>query len=320
MRILTFDELSASRDADRALVHLSSLGGTMSRRDIGIWRRRTKRFAEYVGLFAVERGTVLGQLYVLRIPYTFPDGPEVISGIASVGTRGDHGGAGIARSLLTEAHRRDREAGIRYASLWTNRSWGAHRLYESLGYQDVYSFPWAVRLPAPHRARARRPMVRPARTSDLEDIDRLHARLAEGRLGFNTRLPGFSTTAARAGWIDPAQNLLVAHQQRRLVGYAHLDRTPRRVICGELVATSGAVRRTLLAEVDRAAKGAPVAFQHTLVTDSPELFRRPGFTLAPRGWYVLMGNRLGDSWTPEAAIRQFASADPRFVCLAADRF
>ena len=133
MRVLPYDELSPPMHRDRALLHLSAFGGVFLSREIALMRRKLPTFSDYVGLFAVEGARVLGQLYVLRLPYEFSDGPGTISGIAGVATRPDVGRTGIARRLLTEAHRRERRAGQRYCSLWTNRSWGAHALYESLG-------------------------------------------------------------------------------------------------------------------------------------------------------------------------------------------
>jgi len=319
MRFLTFDELTPSMEVDRTLIHLASFGGTFPRRSVDAWRRRTKVLADYVGIFAVERGRVLGQAFALRIPYTFPSGTEMVSGIAAVGTRPDRRRAGVARDILTEIHRREKDAGIRYATLWTNRSWGAHGLYEKLGYRDVYSSPWMVHAPFDHRTR--QPSgVRSARRSDLSDLERLHSQQAEGRLGFLREPNGYLTTAVTANELDPEKELVVVRSGGRLRGYAQVETTPYRLICGELVASSRAARRSLVSEIQRRAAHRPFAYQHTPVTDSPELFRGKGFSAVPTGWYVFMANSLGQSWTPRAALSEFATNDPRFLCLSGDRF
>jgi GNAT superfamily N-acetyltransferase len=321
MRFLTYDELPPSMEQDRALLHLAAFGGVYPRRTIELWRRRAKTFAEYVGLFAVEGETLLAQTFVHRIPYAFDEGTEVISGLGAVATRPDRGRRGVARSLLAEIHQREREAGVRYSALWTNRSWGAHHLYEKLGYRDVYSSPWVVHGGRAIRGAAPRPReLRPARLTDLASIDRLHDRAAIGRLGFCQRPTGFSRTATLSGWLDPGKDLLVAGANRDLVGYAHLDRTAQRLVCGELVASLTPVRRALVAEVARTARGLPVAFQHTVVTDHPDLFPASEYSTAPQSWYVLMANALGREWRATAAIRRFATDDPKFLCLAGDRF
>lgn len=319
MRFLTFDELTPSMEGDRTLIHLASFGGAFPRSSIDLWRRRTKSFADYVGLFAVERGRLLGQTFVLRIPYTFPGGTELVSGIAAVGTRPDRRRAGVARGILTEIHRREKAAGIRFSALWTNRSWGAHGLYEKLGYRDVYSSPWAVHPPLDRRLPGPRG-VRSARRSDLADLERLHSQQAQGRLGFLREPDGYLSVAAAAGELDPGKELIVLGPGGRLRGYARLDTNPYRTTCGELVATSLAARRSLVIEVQRRSRRRPFAFQHTPVTDAPELFRGSGFSAVPTGWYVLMASALGRSWTPGAALSEFATNDRRFLCMSGDRF
>jgi GNAT superfamily N-acetyltransferase len=321
MRFLTFDELTPSMDAERLLVHLSTLGGAADRRSVAVWRRRSNIFAEYVGVFAVEAGHVVGQTLVKRLPYTFPGGTEVIGAIASVGTRPDRARAGVARQILEEVHRREREAGIRYVALWTNRSWGAHRLYEKLGYRDVYAFPWAVRPPrAIGNRRHPEIKVRPAHPGDLSELERLHDRRAAGRIGFCRRPKRLLHTASATGELTPQKALIVAPARGRIEGYADLVSTPVRTVCGELVAESLAIRVSLVAAVELRAKGTAVAFQHTPVADTPELFRHRGYATMTAGWYVLMAGGLDRPMSSRAAIATFATHDRRFLCLSGDRF
>ncbi len=309
MRFLTYDELTPALETDRNLIHLASFGGAFPRRAIDLYRRRGKSFADYVAVFAVERGRLLGQTYVLRIPYTFSDGTELVSGIAGVGTRPDRGRSGVARAILTEVHRREREAGIRYSTLWTNRSWGAHNLYEELGYRDVYAFPWVAH--GPTSGASRRPSgVRPARKSDLGDIERLHARRARGRRGFLREANGYLSVAMAARGLDPAKEFIVRRAGRRLEGYALVDANPYRTICGELVATSPAARRALIAEVQRRAKRTAFAFQHATVRDAPELFRDRGYTAVRTGWYGLTANALDRTWTRPVAVDRSGPTTP----------
>jgi predicted N-acetyltransferase YhbS len=317
MRILTFDELTPEMERSRALVNIAAFGSIYSHARIDTLRRM-KLLSEYVGVFAVERQRVLGHVFVELIPYDFPEGPGVVAGIATVGTRPDMGRSGIASALLREAHRREREAGRRYAALWTNRSWGAHGLYQKLGYRDVYSSPWALHLPTERRPRA--PEVGPARRSDLDDIDRLHNRMARGRWGYCRRVVGSTRAAVRHRYLDPAKELLVTRRGKRLTGYAYLDRSPRRLICGELVAISRGVTRQLIEGVGRAAGPLPYAFQHTPVTDNPELFREPGYVTGPVSWYGMMALDLAREWNTRSAEAAFGTRDPRFLCLAGDRF
>ncbi|MGI0129433.1 MAG: GNAT family N-acetyltransferase [Thermoplasmata archaeon] len=319
MRFLSFDELTPSMDRDRLLVHLAALGGAADRHAIRRWRRRSDLYSEYVGVFAVERGRVLGQTLVQRLAYTFPDGTEMIGAVASVGTRPDRARTGVARQILEEVHRREKEAGIRYIALWTNRSWGAHRLYEQLGYRDVYSIPWAVRSPRPDRLRCD-PRVRPGRREDLPALGLLHARRAKGRLGFCRRPKRLLETAAAVRELDPGKELIVARERGEVSGYAYLDANPSRVLSGELVAGSQRTGARLVAEVERRAAGAAVAFQLTPVTDHRELFRQRGYVSVDTGWHVFMAAELGKAWAPRTAFERFRTGDSRFLCLSGDRF
>ena len=321
MRILTFDELPAALEPSRALLQMIAFSSFYTRTEMRVWRQKTRRMADYAGVFAVEGDRVLGEVYVLRIPYTFPEGTELIGGLATVTTNPDERRSGIAAALIREAHQRERDAGIRYVTLWTNPSWGAHALYEKLGYRDVYSSPWAVRqrtsrVPLRRRARG----IRFARPSDLEAIEQLHDRSAEGRLGFCRRPKGSLRAMALVGRLDPKRQLLVYRVAGELVGYAYLDRTPQRTGCGELVAATFPGRRALFDEVVRLTGRAPCAFQHSVVTDAPEFFRGRDFARSRGSWWGWMATEVGRDWTATEAVDRLTTNDPRFLCYSGDRF
>jgi GNAT superfamily N-acetyltransferase len=321
MRFLTFDELTPEMDTERLLIHAASLGGAVDRRLVRLWQRRSSLYADYVGVFAVERGHVLGQTYVKRVPYTFPEGVRPVGAVASVGTHPGYARTGIARRILEEVHRREREAGTHYITLWTNRSWGAHRLYEALGYRDVYPMPWALRRWTTRRPHGPRPSgVGPARAADLPEVDRLHERLAHGRLGFARRPPRFLATEADVGDLDPVREMLVVRRDRRIRGYAVPQRTGIRTMCGEILAHSAADIRALLDEVERTAGGRQVAIFLSPVTDLARELDRRGYRTLPAGWYAYMACDLRRAWSERAARRTFATADRRFLCLNSDRF
>ena len=320
MKLIGYDELRDSNDSDRAIVQLAAFGGFLDRRRIGLWRRRTSVFADYFGVFAVDRGTVVGQTFVLRIPYTFPHGTELVSGIAGVATRLDHARTGVARQVLDEVHRREREAGIGYSMLWTNRSWGAHRLYETLGYRDVYAPPWAVRVPPPRRPAPPRKTARPGRRSDLEDIEQLHRRYAEGRWGFAQRPPNLMRVSVAAGDLRPREEILVVRTDGRLSGYALVDSNQYRVICGELVSRSRAIRTRLVSTMEARARHRPVALRDAVVEESRPWLRRRGYSIATAGWFSLMAMTHGRERTRAQLEREFGTTDPRFVCHDGDHF
>jgi GNAT superfamily N-acetyltransferase len=320
MKLVPYDDLPESSDPDRALVQLAAFGGFFDRRRIELWRRRASVFADYLGVFAVDRSAVVGQTFVQRIPFTFPHGTETVSGIAGVATRLDHARTGVARRVLEEVHRREREAGIGYSMLWTNRSWGAHRLYEKLGYRDVYAPPWAVRVPGTRRPSTRPKAVRPGHRSDLEAIEHLHRRYAEGRWGFARRPPNFMRVSVAAGDLRPREETLVALNDGRLSGYAVVDSNQYRVICGELVSSSSAVRARLASAIEARARHRPVAFRDATVEDMRARLRRRGYSIATAGWFSLMAMEYGRERSGAHLKRELGTNDPRFVCLDGDHF
>lgn len=319
MKLLDFDELPKSYDPGRAIVSLAAFGEVRHRRTIDLWRRRAHRLADYGGVFAVDHGMVVGQAFVERIPYTFSHGTETVSGIAGVTTRLDHARAGIMRRVLKEIHRREREAGIRHSILWTNRSWGAHRLYEELGYRDVYAPPFAARILPSRRRRPTGTKVRAARQSDLREIERLHARSGEGRWGFAQRPDGFARLAAATGEFR-VEDVLVALDRGRPFGYAVYKSDRNRTGCGELVASSASGRALLTAALEARARSGLVAFWAGVVDDlGPEL-RRRGYVVASAGWFGLMATEFGRERSRAELVREFGTHDPRFRCFAGDHF
>ena len=321
MRILTFDELTPSMHLDRALIHASAFGGGFPERAVDIYRRRASIFSDYVGVFAVENEHVVGQIFSLRLPYAFRDGPGTLTGIAAVSTRADLAHRGVAKRLLLEIHQREREDGIDYAGLWTNRSWIAHEFYEKLGYRDVYSPPWAIHAPVRGPAGATRGVtIQGGRMGDLDELEELGEDHARDRLGFYRRPKGSARAAALAGDVDPTKAFLVARKGRAVMGYAHVDANPFRVICGEMVGRTPGSERALRDAVSRKKPGVPFIFQHSVVADRPDVFRPPEYALLRGGWYGFMGMALKERWTQKRAVAQFATADPRFVCFAGDRF
>jgi GNAT superfamily N-acetyltransferase len=322
LRIYTFDEVPAELEDERLLVHLAALGGSLGRDRVEIWQRRTRALAEYVGLFAIEGGHVLGQTLVRRMTYTFGDGPAPVSGIASVGVRPDHARRGVARRLLEEAHRREREAGQRDIFLWTNGSWGAHRLYESLGYRDLYPAPWAALVPR-GTVRPRRPgrlRVRPARSTELARIEALRERWSAARTGFTPRPRGSFAASAEAREIDPEHEILVAEARGALEGYAHARGDAHRILCGELVALDPSADSALLARLETVAGRRVLAFRNSVVDEQRRELDRRGYARLSTGWWTLMGTPLERTLGARAARRRYGADDPRFLCHSGDQF
>lgn len=322
MRLLTYDEITPSMAPGRTFVHSSAfMGAPLSPAQVSIMRRGGF-LADYGGLFAVEGGEVVGQTWVHRYPYQTPQGPETLGGIAAVATSPAQGRRGIARRVLTEVQAREREAGVGHLALWTNRSWGAHRLYESLGYRDVYHIPVALRsVPV----REPRPTVvgvtvRRARRSDLARLEALHERTTRRRLGFVPRRPGVLRTQVSINGVEVLKNLWVALRAGTPSGYVQVDIAYGKVRCAELIAADVRTERALVAQVEHLARGRWASFEMVCATDEASRLRRLGYSSYARSWMVMMGADPRGPRPAKQLVKELGTADPRWLCLRNDRF
>ncbi len=321
MRLVTYDDLQPEWEASRAATQLSAFGSFLPKTSIEAWRKQGS-LSDYVGVFAVEREQVIGHAITVRLPYTYPDGAvHRISGVAMVGSRPDESGRGIARRILEEIHRRERRAGFDHITLWTNRSWGSHGIYERLGYHDIFQSPVAVSRLAQAPARSKPPQVRPATPADLPVLDRLHGEATHGRWGFTPRPPNFLVDEHRIFHTDPKTNFLVAREGRRVTGFARVDADKFRAICRELVVTRPSAAEALIGAVEQKAPMASVAaFTLSSVRDQGEELRGRGYFFVPAGWYVLMARPLRGEGGAKEVAHELGTDDPRWVVHAGDQF
>jgi len=280
--------------------------------------RRLGLVTDYVGLFAVEGGSVLGQVLVLRILYRTSSGLEPVAGISSVTTRTDARRRGVARTLLQEVHRREAAAGRRFALLWTSQSWFAHRLYESLGYRDVWTPPSAVRV-LPRARGSRKDQLRPVAAGELSAVERLHTDVTREDPGFSARPRGTLRVLQAGGDLDLA-NLMVLGPRGSIRGYAVLGKAPGLRRCGEFVARPQASATLLDGLERRAAPGVLWMGNSPVRALRPELRSRGYLLRAEAEWRVLMARPLSGSRDPTVLRKELGVDRPTFRCMSLDRF
>ncbi|MCI4353571.1 MAG: GNAT family N-acetyltransferase [Thermoplasmata archaeon] len=276
--------------------------------------RRLRRlgfpYSDYQALFAIEGDQVLGKVETIVLPFVTASGTQPVLGVTGVSTRPDALERGIATILLEQAHARERHSDRKWAFLWTHRSWGAHRLYERLGYRDVYSPPAALRRIPPS---ARRPVPNgygweTLKTAEVPFLDRvLHAGSRE-RHGFIPRFPGSFRLRFQMGWRHLSEyNLL--RKGSVPVGYAFATSNPAAIAAYEVVVTAARHSVPMVAALERRAAGRWLVFGHTtFVRDHEELLRGRGYALYREGHATLMAKPLGPS------TRRARSSDPLEVC------
>ena len=262
--------------------------------------RRLRRMgypaSDYWGVYAVEGDQLLARVESLDLPFTGRAGTETVAGIANVVTRPRGLGRGLARALLREVHRRSEAGGARWSFLWTHRSWGAHRLYESLGYRDVYSPPYAYGRIARARPRGSNAGVRLGVGTARDDavVGRILRAAARGRFGFLRRPTSHARTRVRLGgrrW----DRYRILREGSRPVGYAYLaDVHPESLTVTEVAVTAPEHRAAMIAGLSSLARGRWLAFQFTsFAADAESELRAEGFLVERTSHTVLMARPLG---------------------------
>ncbi|MFZ0891970.1 MAG: GNAT family N-acetyltransferase [Thermoplasmata archaeon] len=278
--------------------------------------------ADYHAVYAIESGEIQSHVGVLWLTFTTADGSIPVAGIDNVATRPTAQRQGWAAALMEEVHRREVARGVEWAFLWTHRSWGAHRLYERLGYRDVYSPPAALKQPA-RKSRARLPTGyewRPATIRDTSRLDRLVRRAASHRLGFVTRFPRWFRARFVLEWRRPENYRILLYRSRE-VGYANLAVSDMwSVTANEVIVVDPSHIEAMIRALEISALNKWLLFETTtFVTDAANQLRERGFSLYPTTHRTLMAKRLrGEAHEPNEIVSTIES--PKFSNHRGDMF
>ena len=202
------------------VLHLNMLclGFSLTPERAAMIHQEDPRTFPFFCLYAQVEGIVAGQVGVFRLPVVSTAGANEVGGVWAVSTHPLYAGRGIALGLLEEAHARMRAAGLRFSTLGTDRYRVAHRLYEKLGYEDVFSSPSVIArrdvLPSGSELRAER-----AGSERLPLADRLFERIAGSYLGFARRHTPFFPFLERREYLG-GQELWLFWKEHEAVGYA----------------------------------------------------------------------------------------------------
>lgn len=269
-------------------------------------------------LYAVERGRVLGKVGLLRLSVRTPSGEEPVAGISDVVVDPAARGRGIAARLIEQIHASEAAQGIRWALLWTHPSWAAHRLYERIGYVDLFSPPAAARAPQEgSRSLARPYSIRRARADDARLLDELHRSATADRVGVLPRRRPFGLRFT-LGWRSP-KDFHVLSRAGRPVGYFGVTVDRRRTGVTEGLVLSDDHLPALLDAAETAAAGGWLTVgRSTLARDARRLLAERGFEQWESSHTVLMGRALSARATTAPLTRM--TADPRFSSHAGDIF
>jgi GNAT superfamily N-acetyltransferase len=307
MKIKEYDEVDSW---DVLHLNLMCLGYALTPERASLIRMLDRRPFPFLAIYAVEGGTVCGQVGVFRLPMITREGREDIGGIWAVCTHPSFSRHGIASQLLEEAHARMREAGLRFSTLGTNRYRVAHRLYASQGYKDFI---------CPSSAFARAEIVDQktnlradhAHKEDLHLADEIFRCISLGMLGFSVRHESFLSMMVEIGDVDLKTVFLLRHE-RELVGYALARNYDDVLRVTDLLLAKGYEPSHAVSAL---ARESGAAFFHITLYNQSTLtaLQDAGYSLARGDWATFMIAPLTDDITIEEAKTLFGVHSGRFL-------
>jgi GNAT superfamily N-acetyltransferase len=319
MRIVEYSELTSHQRRLAVGVDVSDGGSPSGMERLDRVRFGGERLLRYESLYAVEGGVPLARVGSTRNRFVTAEGSEIVCGVSDVITRPDGLRRGYATRLMEETHRRARAEGLRWAFLWTRRSWGAHRAYERLGYREVYASALVTQPPAARRSRGRPRLAgRVARRSDAALLDRLLAAASADRTGFSRRPPRWFEGIFRLGWTKPG-TFRILYADRRPVGYVRASVDRFDVVSSEIVVPRAELQAPALDYLETLAQGRWLAIASTtFLRDAAGEVARRGYDRVPFGHGVMMACPLVPVATRDWRELRRTTAGPRFWLHAGD--
>ena len=304
-------------EAEIQLLDLTAGWGTMDFRRAKEARKLGYPAADYFGVYAVEDGKVEAMIRVLRLPFTTPRGEKRVAAIQGVVTRRDRSRRGLARGLMEEVLRREKEAGSNFALLWTGRAMVAHSLYNSLGYVDVYTPEIAVRKCERTDSQRRRYRLKRARKGDWALLERIHRSASSGRIGFTPRPDGLVRSLLELGFLELGPVRLVLRDDEP-VGYGFLRKEPGWSVLDEMAVLPEVDRKEILPLFEAEAAGTWLTLRNTLVRDLLGTLRSRGYSVTDLAYYSLLAAPLLDR--PADIPKALGVTSPSFTCQRLDYF
>ncbi len=286
---------------------------------VGTIRRLDPRPFPFFAIYAMEEGSLLGQVGVYRLPIVTIDGPEEVGGICAMCAHPAHSRRGVGSLLIEEAHARMRAAGLRFSALGTSRQWVAHPFYQKHGYQEFASFASALAArETALRFEDRELRSEQAVLENLAAADALFRQAAAGKTGFARRHEPFLSMMVEVGDIFGLDHLRLLRNGKDLVGYAVVRDSDAVFKVEDILLFDGTgipdATTALLREVR-----APYVLL-TVNKDSHHIadLRRAGFRVTYATYDTTMVKPMADDMSVEAFCALTQVGTPRFLMSGMD--
>ncbi len=313
IKIRSFDELSSDfevKDAILTQVAFNEIGQDFG--DIARLRRKKFPFSDYVALYAVDGDSnILSRVEVSHLQVNTRKGIETAACIGGVATRPDSSRQGLARLLLEEVLKRERASGINLSFLWTRKSWIAHKLYESLGYEDIYESPRAVRRIPNSVDTLRGWRIRPCKKTDVKAIEDMHQTMTKGDFGFAPR---------RKNWLTKTRPWHVLLRRNLPIAYMKYTISQKYVTCGEILSKPSVSYGAILNALEIVSHGKWLVLFGPFVSSHTKVLVSRGYATLNDSWTVLMAAPLTRLFN-SVNMKHLVGADTdHFACFDSDGF
>ncbi|UCG23132.1 MAG: GNAT family N-acetyltransferase, partial [Chloroflexota bacterium] len=134
MNIVTYDDLDPFDILD---LNVLCFNFALTPEMVSKIRRLDRRPFPFFALYAVDQARALGQVGVFQVPLMTAQGPVEAGAIWAMCTHPAYSRQGIGSTLIQEAHKRMRSAGLPFSTHGTSRHWVAHPFYRRHGYLDL---------------------------------------------------------------------------------------------------------------------------------------------------------------------------------------
>jgi GNAT superfamily N-acetyltransferase len=253
----------------------------------------------FFAIYAVDVGSVVGQVGVFRLPLMTVHGPEDAGGIWAMATHPGYSRRGVGSLLIEEAHARMRAAGLRLSVLGTSRHWVAHPFYRRHGYQGIAGFASALNhqdalLPFDSSLK-----VTQATRENVDETDVLFHQVAAGKLGFARRHDPFMSMMVDVGDAMGIDDLRLLWLDNDLVGYAVVRPSEAVFKVDDILLRDDTTIMAATAALLRETRASYV--QITMNNHSPHLeaLRQAGSRVTSSTWDVVMAKPLTDEMSTD---------------------
>ncbi|MBI5033929.1 MAG: GNAT family N-acetyltransferase [Chloroflexi bacterium] len=304
MKILEYDDIDPF---DAFQVSMLALEFALTPEHVAHIRQTDPRPFPFFAIYAVEDDLVLGQVGVFRLPMISIDGREDVGGVWAVSTHPQHSGRSVASMLLDEAHKRMRDAGLRFSTLGTNRYRVGYKLYQRHGYEDTQVLATALaRWETAHRPTRLR--ARQLGNAGYDLVEKIFQQVASNYLGFAWRHTPFAPLRDKVS----SDDVWILEQNNHPLGYAfaHLNKSTLEINC--LLVPTEIDTTEAVAAVVAQFKASYVKVKVTRPVEVASL-KRAGFQVAQPTWGAFMLKPLTPHVTLEDARRLFGIGTDRFL-------